>query len=100
MGRIRFDTAVTLNGFLADEHHSLSWLFAVPGSDDAERDIPTPDAAVDVLGSLARVFDQDEYNLAAVQRGLLSTARTGITLSSYQESRIRHFHSLYEQWVS
>jgi dihydrofolate reductase len=51
MGRIRFDTAVTLNGFLADEHHSLSWLFAVPGSDEAERDIPTPDAAVDVMGS-------------------------------------------------
>jgi dihydrofolate reductase len=51
MGRIRFDTAMTVNGFLADEHHSLSWLFAVPGSDDAERDIPTPDAAVDVMGS-------------------------------------------------
>lgn len=51
MGRIRFDTATTLNGFLADQQHSLSWLFAVPGSEDAERDIPTPDAAVDVMGS-------------------------------------------------
>lgn len=29
-----FDTAVTLNGFLADEHHSLDWLFAVPGGDE------------------------------------------------------------------
>jgi phenylpropionate dioxygenase-like ring-hydroxylating dioxygenase large terminal subunit len=63
------------------------------GADDHFRD------AVDVLGSLARVFDQDEFNLAAVQRGLLSTARTGVTLSAYQESRIRHFHHLYEQWV-
>ncbi|HTN59542.1 MAG TPA: dihydrofolate reductase family protein [Protaetiibacter sp.] len=66
MGRIRFDTAVTLNGFLADEHHSLSWLFAVPGSDDAERDIPTPDAAVDVMGShtyewLLRELDMLEH---------------------------------------
>lgn len=55
--------------------------------------------AVEVLGSLARVFDQDEYNLAAVQRGLLSTSRTAVTLSAYQESRIRHFHHLYSQWV-
>lgn len=51
MGRIRFDTATTIDGFIADEHHSLSWLFAVPGSADAERDIATPDAAVDVMGS-------------------------------------------------
>lgn len=31
-----FHTAVTLNGFLADEDDSLSWLFAVPGADEAE----------------------------------------------------------------
>ena len=51
MARIRFDTATTLNGFLADPKHSLAWLFAVPGAAEAERDIPTPDAAVDVMGS-------------------------------------------------
>lgn len=51
MGRIRFDTATTLDGFIADDHHSLAWLFAVPGSDDAEREIETPDAAIDVMGS-------------------------------------------------
>lgn len=34
-----FHTAVTLNGFLADEEDSLSWLFAVPGADDAESDM-------------------------------------------------------------
>lgn len=55
--------------------------------------------AVDVLGSLARVFDQDEFNLEAVQKGLSATARTGVVLSSYQESKIRHFHKLYEQWL-
>lgn len=51
MGRIRFDTATTIDGYIADAHDSLSWLFAVPGSDDAERDIATPESVVDVMGS-------------------------------------------------
>jgi dihydrofolate reductase len=38
MPRTVFHTATTLNGFLADEDDSLSWLFAVPGADDAEND--------------------------------------------------------------
>jgi phenylpropionate dioxygenase-like ring-hydroxylating dioxygenase large terminal subunit len=63
------------------------------GAEDAWRD------AVEVLGSLARVFDQDEFNLEAVQRGLRSTRRAGVTLSVYQESKIRHFHQLYGQWI-
>jgi dihydrofolate reductase len=33
--RTIFYTATTLNGFLADEHDSLEWLFAVPGGDGA-----------------------------------------------------------------
>lgn len=40
MTRAIFYTATTLNGFLADENHSLEWLFAVPGADEAEADIP------------------------------------------------------------
>lgn len=28
MGRIVFDTATSLNGWIADEHNSLAWLFA------------------------------------------------------------------------
>ena len=36
MTRVIFNTATTLNGFLADDDDSLSWLFAVPGADDAE----------------------------------------------------------------
>ena len=36
MTRVIFNTATTLNGFLADDEDSLSWLFAVPGADDAE----------------------------------------------------------------
>ena len=34
MPRAIFYTATTLNGFLADEHDSLEWLFAVPDGDD------------------------------------------------------------------
>jgi dihydrofolate reductase len=36
MPRVIFNTATTLNGFLADDDDSLSWLFAVPGADEAE----------------------------------------------------------------
>lgn len=33
MPRFVYCTASTLNGFLADQEHSLDWLFAVPGGD-------------------------------------------------------------------
>jgi dihydrofolate reductase len=36
MSRVIFNTATTLNGYLADDDDSLSWLFAVPGADEAE----------------------------------------------------------------
>ena len=55
MGRIVFDTATTINGWIADEHNSLAWLFAVPGGDpdgkgpDAE--LLPADVAVMVEGS-------------------------------------------------
>jgi phenylpropionate dioxygenase-like ring-hydroxylating dioxygenase large terminal subunit len=55
--------------------------------------------AVDQLGSLARVFDQDEFNLEAVQKGLRTTRKPGVTFGVYQESKIRHFHHLYEKWL-
>ncbi len=45
------------------------------------------------LGMLARVFNQDSYNLPKVQRGLASL-RKDVTLANYQETKIRHFHHL------
>jgi nitrite reductase/ring-hydroxylating ferredoxin subunit len=45
------------------------------------------------LGMLARVFNQDTFNLPKVQKGL-SSLRKGITLANYQETKIRHFHHL------
>jgi dihydrofolate reductase len=38
MPRVIYNTATTLDGFLADDDDSLSWLFAVPGADAAEDD--------------------------------------------------------------
>ena len=34
MTRVQYFTAATLDGFIADEHHSLDWLFEVPHGDD------------------------------------------------------------------
>ncbi len=36
MGATIFYTATTLDGFIADEHDSLDWLFEVPPGDDTE----------------------------------------------------------------
>lgn len=36
MPRVIFYTATTLNGFLADEHDSLEWLFAAPGGEGGD----------------------------------------------------------------
>lgn len=38
MPRVIFYTATTLNGFIADEHDSLDWLFAVPGGEGGDAD--------------------------------------------------------------
>lgn len=57
-------------------------------------------ADVPELGLLGPVFDQDVANLPYVQEGLKTTRKPGITLGNYQESRIRHFHSTLETWIS
>jgi dihydrofolate reductase len=40
MTRVVYNTATTLNGYLADDDNSLSWLFVVPGADEAESSFP------------------------------------------------------------
>jgi len=52
------------------------------------------------LGFLARVFNQDTFNLAKVQKGLKATARKTVTLAQYQELKIRHFHQTLEKWIA
>ena len=92
-----------------DDHQSaiMEVLFLSPFT--GERPPPAPlrwlgpdDRWTDVveLGSLARVFDQDDFNIEQVQRGLHTTRKPGVTLSVYQESKVRHFHHLLDQWMS
>ncbi len=49
------------------------------------------------LGFLARVFNQDTFNLGKVQRGLRAARHSHVTLARYQETKIRHFHGLLER---
>ena len=50
------------------------------------------------LGNLARVFNQDSFNLPKVQRGLKAMTKPGVTLANYQETKIRHVHMLMNKW--
>lgn len=51
MTRIIFDTATTINGWIADEQNSLSWLFAVDGGDSPDDGLLPANAGVLVEGS-------------------------------------------------
>ena len=46
------------------------------------------------------MFDQDEFNLEAVQKGLRTTQKAGVSFGVYQESKIRHFHHLLDRWLA
>jgi phenylpropionate dioxygenase-like ring-hydroxylating dioxygenase large terminal subunit len=52
------------------------------------------------LGFLARVFNQDSFNLPHVQGGLHATKKPGVTFAHYQETKIRHFHRLLDHHLS
>ncbi len=51
------------------------------------------------LGFLGKVFDQDAFNMPKVQMGLESTYKPGITLSGYQEGKVRWLHEKLTEWV-
>jgi len=48
---------------------------------------------------LAKVFDQDVFNMAKVQKGLETTSKPGVTLSNYQEAKVRWFHQILDRWM-
>jgi hypothetical protein len=52
------------------------------------------------LGLLAKIFEQDAFNMPKVQKGLEQTAKPGVTLGSYQESKVRWIHQLLDQWLA
>ncbi len=51
------------------------------------------------LGFLGKVFEQDAFNMPRVQEGLESTYKPGVTLASYQESKVRWLHHKLSEWV-
>ena len=55
---------------------------------------------VPALGLLARVFDQDDANLPFVQIGLESGTLDEVTFADYQETKIRHMHTVLEDWLA
>jgi hypothetical protein len=57
-------------------------------------------AAIPVLGVLARVFNQDCFNLSKVQKGLKTMKKPGVTLANYQETKLRHFHTLLDRYIT
>jgi phenylpropionate dioxygenase-like ring-hydroxylating dioxygenase large terminal subunit len=68
----------------------IHWL----GPDDDWTDAPE-------LGLLARVFNQDTVNIPKVQSGLKTLAKfKGVTMAVYQETKVRHMHTLLDQWIA
>ncbi|WP_043536625.1 dihydrofolate reductase family protein [Actinomyces polynesiensis] len=65
MGRIIFDTAATLNGWIADEDNSLSWLFEVEGGTEPDPDLLPGHATVLVEGSTTYQWMLDQEDMLA-----------------------------------
>lgn len=59
-----------------------------------------PWSAAEELGGLGPIFDQDAANFAAIQSGLKAGGAEALTLSSYQESRVRHYHQTLRAYLS
>ena len=62
------------------------------GPDDDWTDAPE-------LGLLAKVFNQDTFNMARVQLGLEGAVKPGVTLGNYQETKIRHVHTMLDEYM-
>jgi dihydrofolate reductase len=52
MVKVIYYTAASLDGFIADEHHSLDWLFEVPHAGDDQGDDGSWDAFIGRIGTL------------------------------------------------
>jgi nitrite reductase/ring-hydroxylating ferredoxin subunit len=59
-----------------------------------------PWTTVTEWGALGAVFEQDMANLPYVQEGLHSSPNDRVELGNYQESRIRHFHTTLDKYLS
>ena len=64
-------------------------------------DFDTRTCDVPELGTAGTILDQDMQNMEAVQQGLKTAppGREFMTLATYQESNIRHFHHVYNMML-
>jgi hypothetical protein len=58
-----------------------------------------PWQSVKAMGSAAMLVDQDTDNLKRIQKGLRTTRKPGVTLATYQESRIRHLNETLDAYM-
>ncbi|TDN92990.1 dihydrofolate reductase family protein [Microbacterium sp. BK668] len=65
MTRLIYNTATTLDGYLADDSDSLEWLFAVPGAAEAESSFP---AFLEGIGAM--VMGSTTYEWVYAHEGL------------------------------
>ena len=70
-----------------------------PPADCHRLEVDEPWTDAPELGMLAKVFEQDSFNMPKVQKGLEGAAKPGVTLANYQESKVRWFHQLLNEWV-
>ena len=70
-----------------------------PPAKERKLGVDDPWSSAPELGMLAKVFEQDVFNMAKVQKGLETTRKLGATFSNYQESKIRWLHDLLGKWV-
>lgn len=91
-----------------DDHRSsiMEVMLLAPFTGDRPPPRPRRDLSVDAswteaeeLGLLGKIFDQDTFNMANVQRGLENTRKPGITLGNYMESKIRWLHTKLTEWI-
>ena len=62
MTKVQYYTAASLDGFIADQHHSLDWLFEVPhGDDDGSWDAFIGGVGPMVMGATTYQWIQDRY---------------------------------------
>ena len=52
------------------------------------------------LGALARVFNQDSFNLPNVHLGLKASPFEHVTFARYEETKIRHWHMLLDEHLA
>jgi len=65
VGKFLFDTATTINGWIADEQNSLAWLFAVDGGEHPDEGLFPAAATVMVEGSTTYEWLLAESDLLA-----------------------------------